>query len=67
MFFQVSGWVFDGLRLAIYQQSCEACYAAGLTQQVLNSLGELESVFRDEIKLRSELNGWLTGECSHHI
>lgn len=67
MFCQISGWIFDGLRLTIYRQLCEACYAAGRSQEVLDNLREMENIFRDEIKLRSQLNGWLTGKYADDI
>ncbi|KAG9310789.1 hypothetical protein JVU11DRAFT_8639 [Chiua virens] len=57
----VSGWVFSGLRLAVYQQLCTAFEAAERTQDVLATIREMEDVFKDEIKLRNELNQWITG------
>ncbi|KAG8215514.1 hypothetical protein J3R82DRAFT_9161 [Butyriboletus roseoflavus] len=41
--------------------SARPAASAKRTQQVLDTLREMESVFRDEIKLRSELSGWLAG------
>ena len=61
MFRKLTGWVFDGLRLAIYRGSCEACFASRDRQNVLDTIEKMESVFGDEIKLRSELNRWFTG------
>ncbi|KAI9458227.1 hypothetical protein HD554DRAFT_2177419 [Boletus coccyginus] len=57
----ISGWVFDGLRLAIYRQSCEASYAARRAQEVLDTIREMENIFRDEMESMGELNVWLTG------
>lgn len=62
MLYKISSWVFDGLRLTIYRQSCDACYAAGHIREVLDNLQEMESIFRDEIRLRTELNVWVTGK-----
>ncbi|KAF8121118.1 hypothetical protein EV363DRAFT_1234174 [Boletus edulis] len=56
----VSGWVFDGLKLAIHRQSCEACYAAGCTQDLLDAIRKAENFFTAEIHVRSEQNAWFT-------
>lgn len=51
----------------IYQQLCEACHAAGRTQEGLDTIREMESIFSGEIKLRRELHGWVDGEYLHHM
>lgn len=35
-------------------------------QEVLDTLREMQSIFRDEIKMSRELHGWLTSEYLYH-
>lgn len=64
---KITGWVFEDLRLSIYRQLCEVCYAAGRTQEVLDTLRQMESNFKDEIKLRRELHEWFICKYLHQI
>jgi hypothetical protein len=36
-------------------------------QEVLDTIRKMENIFRDEIELRSELNGWIAGKYLGHI